>query len=342
MELSPVASFEIAGRKVGMGSPCYFIAEAGVSHFGSLEKAYRLVDLARDAGADAVKFQIFQTDALLAEEANQWRQRLGSRCLPASDFREIRDYCVEKGITFFATAHDEPSLDYLDELGVPVYKIGSGEVENWEFIKNVATRGKPVIFSTGMYTMVQVGLAMETILETGNQELAILHCVTRYPTPADEINMRAMSSIRNRFGAITGYSDHTEGRHIPLAAVALGADILEKHISLDFNVPDAQDWKVSCGPHDLADLVREIRDIEACLGSEIKKPSSGELESLKWGRKSLVVTEDIPVGSKIQASHLTTKRPGTGISPAQMGDVVGRSLRKPIKRGQLLSWEHLT
>ncbi len=333
--------FRIAGREVGEDCPAYLIAEAGVAHFGNLEKALRLVDMASEAGADAVKFQIFDTDALIGREAVAWRERLSSRCLPYQDFVSIRDYCAGKGITFFATAHDEPSLEFLDELEVPVYKIGSGEVDNWPFISQVAKRGKPVILSTGMYTFEKIAKALDVIFEAGNREVAVLHCVTNYPSPPDEINLRVMDAIREAFDMVTGYSDHTAGIHISLAAIARGAQVLEKHISLDFNVPDAQDWKVSCGPEGLSDLIGQARDIEASLGSGERVPNPAELESVLWARKSLVTKKAMKAGDELTLDVLAFKRPGTGIPPSDAEKVVHRRINVDLESDTVIQWEHL-
>jgi len=332
---------DIAGRRIGPGHPVFMVAEAGVAHFGSLEKALALVELAAEAGADAVKFQIFKTEALISPAAPEWRRRLASRELPYAAFERIAAHCRERGILFFATAHDEPSLEFLDTLGVPVYKVGSGEVNNWAFTEKVAARGKPVIISTGMYRWAEVEAAAAAVARSGNRDLALLQCVTRYPTPPAEVNLRAMDTIRERLGVVTGYSDHTAGYHIPLAAVARGASILEKHISLDFNVPDAQDWLVSCGPHDLAQMVRQLREVEAALGSGQKQPTPEEEASKAWARKSLVAAQAIAAGETIGARMLAARRPGTGIAPEDLPLVVGRRARRRIEEGSLVSWEDL-
>lgn len=333
--------FVIDGQTVGEGAPVYVIAEAGVAHFGSEEKAYRLVDLAVASGADAVKFQVFDVDALISGELPDWRDRLASRQLPYEAFGRIQAYCREKGITFFATAHDEPSLEFLTTLDVPVFKVGSGEVGNWPFLKRVAKLGKPLIFSTGMYRRSQIGEALDAVAEVGNAQVAVLHCVTRYPTPPEEVSLGNMAWIRERHKVITGYSDHTRGFHFPLAAVALGARIIEKHITLDFDVPNAQDWKVSCGPKDLAEFIRQLREIEAGLGVRDTGPTAGERDSLAWAGKSLVPVRDIPAGASLRGEDLTGKRPGTGISPAQIGEVIGRATKVPLSRDQVIQWEDL-
>ena len=334
-------TFTIAHRPIGEGAPVFIIAEAGVAHFGSLDKAFQLVDLAVEAKADAVKFQIYRTDELISSVSLEWRERMRAKELTSNDFLAIRDYCRARGIMFLATAHDEPSLDALDDLDVPAYKIGSGEVENWPFMAKVAQRGKPVILSTGMYTLENVSRALEAFAQFGSRDLAVLHCVTAYPTSPSEVNLLAIKTIRQRFGVVTGYSDHTTGYHFPLAAVALGAKIVEKHITLDFNVPNAQDWKVSCGPHDLHLLIEQIREIETGLGSGVKEPGSTEKASMNWARKSLVAACDISPGEKIRAEKIKFKRPGTGIPPSETENVVGRKAKVLIKTDSLIDWEHL-
>lgn len=334
-------AFTIAHRAVGEGAAVFIIAEAGVAHFGSLKRAFELVDLAVEAGADAVKFQIFRTNELISSVSPEWRNRMQAKELSTKDFWEIKHYCATKGIPFLATAHDEPSLGELDDLDVPAYKIGSGEVKNWQFLGKVAGRGKPVILSTGMYTLKDISKALEVIAQTGNPDLAILHCVTAYPTPPNEVNLLAIKTIRETFDAVTGYSDHTVGYHFPLAAVTLGAKIIEKHITLDFDIPNAQDWKVSCGPENLHLMVSEIREIEAGLGTGVKEPGSTEQKSLDWARKSLVAAYDILPGEVLTSEKIKFKRPGTGIMPADAEKVIGRRVRVEIQRDSLILWEHL-
>jgi len=333
--------FSIQGRQVGKGCSVFIIAEAGVAHFGSLDKARRLVDLAVEAKADAVKFQVFKASELISSESREWVHRLRSRELPYEAFGDIQRYCHEKRIIFFATAHDEPSLEVLDTLDVPVYKIGSGEVDNWAFIEKVASRKKPVILSTGLYTLEQVGTALDRIAKVGNPDVSVLHCVTDYPTVPAEVNLRAMDTIRETYSVITGYSDHTKGFHFPLAAVARGASIIEKHITLDFDVPNAQDWKVSCGPEDFPVMVRQIRDIEVGLGSGVKRPGEAELSNVSWARKSLVAAVDISEGETITPDKLSIKRPGIGIVPTDVEKVVGKKAKVKIKANTLIKWGQL-
>lgn len=335
------SKFNIDGRPVGDGAPCYIIAEAGVSHFGSIEKAFRLVDMAANARADAVKFQVFRAAQMISSAAPDWLRRMSTRELPYEAFRDIQAYAKERGITFFATAHDRPSLEFLDSLDVPVFKVGSGEVGNWPFLKDIASRGKPVILSTGMYELTDIAAALEAFSDAGNPNIAVLHCVTQYPTPPAEVNLRAMAEIRERFASVTGYSDHTKGFHLPLAAAALGAQVLEKHIALEFDIPDAQDWKVSCGPEDLPLMVQQIRDIEAAFGSGRKKPVAAEREAASWARKSLVSAQPIAAGTVLVEEMLVAKRPGTGIPPFRAAEVIGRRTARDIKADSVIEWEDL-
>lgn len=334
-------SFKVDGVPVGIGDRCFVIAEAGVAHFGSLEKAFKLVDLAVDAQADAVKFQIFDADSMISTESSDWLDRMASRQLPYADFLAIKNYCQSRNIIFLATAHDEPSLEYLASLDVSAYKIGSGELRNWGFVRKTAQLGKPLIISTGMFTEADIAKALDAVEETGNREVAVLHCVTRYPTPPEEVNLRAIQSIRDRFRVVAGFSDHTAGRHFPLAAVAMGSQVLEKHITLDFDIPNAQDWKVSCGPEDFPLLMRELREIERGFGDGRKVPGAGELASRDWARKSLVAREKIPAGTTLRAEMLIAKRPGTGIPPSEVDRLVGYKTREAIEGGTLITWEQL-
>lgn len=333
--------FVVENRAIGCGQPVYIIAEAGISHFGDEAKAYELVNLAVEAGADAVKFQVFDIDAMITGDQKEWRERLGSRQLPYESFERIQAYCKERAITFFATAHDEPSLDFLIELNVPVFKIGSGEVGNWPYFKKIAALGKPVIFSTGMYQSGQISDALQIFHEMSNPDIAVLHCITSYPTNPADVNLNCIREIEAAFKVITGYSDHTQGYHIPLAAVALGARIIEKHITLEFDIPNAQDWKVSCGPADLHIFVNQVREIEETLRSRAPGPTATELDNQAWATKSLVLKRSLSKGSKLSSEDLVAKRPGTGISPSRIDDVIGTTLNADLKKDTILKWENL-
>jgi N-acetylneuraminate synthase/N,N'-diacetyllegionaminate synthase len=332
------ARFEIGPHAVGRGERCLVIAEAGVNHFGSLDKAYGLIDLAVSAGADLFKLQHYDTDKLVGPSAPEWRDRLRTKQITNDAVAAIKRRCEEKGITFLCTPHDETALDFLDkELDVGAFKIGSGEVENWPFLANVARRGKPIVLSTGMYTLEQIRQAIEVVRESGCPPLAVLHCITSYPTPPSIVNLRVMHSIREMFPGPVGYSDHTIGTAVPLAAVALGADVIEEHITLDRDVPNAQDWIVSCDPTTFPNFVRDLRATEAALGSREKSMSAEEARSIQWARKSLTAATAIPAGSSITEAMLVAQRPGTGLPPSRLAEVIGRRAVRDIAQGAVLT-----
>lgn len=337
-----VADFTVAGRRIGGDARCFVIAEAGVNHFGDVSKAIALVDMAVAAGADALKFQHFRTDKLIGPSAPAWRERMRSKELTDQAIGELQQACVARGIQFLCTAHDEESLDFLDrELAVPAFKIGSGEVENWPFLANVAGRGKPIILSTGMYSLDQVTRAIDVIAEAGGRELAILHCVTSYPCPPEWVNLDAMRQIRDLFEGPVGYSDHTSDVAVPLAAVALGAAIIEKHITIDVDVPNAQDWKVSCTPATLGPFIKGIRDIEAAKGGWRKAPAAGERDAIVWARKSITTRRRLEAGETIEPQDVIFQRPGTGLPPSRIETVVGRRLRVAADSGMPITAEML-
>ncbi len=343
MTSSFAKQFEIAGKRIGGGAPCFVIAEAGVNHFGDVQKAKALVDMARSAGCDAVKFQHFSTDLLVGPSAPDWRERLRSKELSNESILEIRDYCSARQIIFLCTGHEEQALEFLvTKAEVSAIKVGSGEIENEPYLAQVGSYAIPVILSTGMYTLEQVRWAMEILRNAGCRELAILHCVTSYPTDPATVNLAAMSQIRGFFEGPVGYSDHTEEHHIPLAAVALGAQVLEKHITIDVDVPNAQDWRVSATPDSLPSFMRALRDVEAARGGWEKAPSGAELESIQWARKSLTFTRAMAEGAVVAREDLVCQRPGTGLPGSRMTQVVGRRLRRSVGAGAMVSLDMFT
>jgi N-acetylneuraminate synthase/N,N'-diacetyllegionaminate synthase len=329
---------EIEGRRIGPGEPCLVIAEAGVAHFGQADKAAALVDLAADGCADVFKTQHYRTDLLVGPSSPEWRERLRLKEVPDSAVAAMQTRCKEKGITFLCTPHDAHALNFLDrELKVSAFKIGSGEIENWPFLADVASRGKPVILSTGMYTLDQIRCAVEVAAEAGCRELAVLHCVTSYPAEPGTINLDVMRQIRGFFTGPVGYSDHTVGTAVPLAAVALAADIIEKHITLDRDVPNAHDWKVSCDPSNFATFVADIRAVEAARGGESKTVADVEQRSALWARKSLTACIDIPAGASLTTSMLIAQRPGTGLPASKLPQVLGRKTARALRAGEILT-----
>lgn len=330
---------KIGGKEIGRGRPAFIIAEAGVNHFGRMELARHLVDMAVLAGADAVKFQVYKTENLIAStvpEWPHWRDRLKPKELPYAAFEELKEYCGRKGIIFFATAHDEESLEFLRTLAPPAYKIGSGEVSNPGYLRKVARLGRPVVLSTGMYDMEDVREAADIFLSEGCRELVLLHCVTSYPPLPEEINLKAMASLSREFGCPVGYSDHTVGNDMVLAAAALGAAAIEKHIAVSKNAPNSQDCPVSCDERDLIELVNSVRKVEKALGSGVKTPSPGEAKGRAWARKSITAAVDIKKGQRITEGMLVMKRPGTGMSPKEIDSVMGKTACRNIPKDTLL------
>jgi N-acetylneuraminate synthase/N,N'-diacetyllegionaminate synthase len=332
--------FEIGGRPVGAGAPVFFIAEAGVSHFGDIVLARELVDMAAEAGADAFKTQFFDVEALISGEAGEWRERLRPRNLTFDQAHEVRERCGSRGLLFMSTAHDETRIDWLHRLDVPAVKVGSGERNNPRFLEKLAALGKPMIVSTGMYAEADVIEAVEACRRGGCDRVALLHCVTSYPAPESDVNLKAMDRLSAIFEGPVGYSDHTADFLAVYAAVARGASIIEKHITILRNVPNAHDWKVSAGPENLKQLVSDIRRIEALLGHGRKQPSVSERDGL-WALKSLVAVRDLPAGHVLAAGDLIAKRPGGGVPPNRLDDVVGRPLERGIAADQALKWDDL-
>ena len=335
------SSFTIARRRIGQRAPVFVIAEAGVSHFGRMDLARQLVCLAYEAGADAFKTQLFDADTLIAKRAQDWRDRLRSRNLTLDDARELKKMCDDLGLLFLATAHDETRIPWLEALDVPAVKVGSGERNNPAFLEKLARLGKPMIVSTGMYDEADVDEALDACTAGGCDQVALLHCVTSYPTPAGEVNLAAMDRLRAVFPGPVGYSDHTEDDLAALAAVARGADIVEKHIAILRDVPNAHDWKVSAGPDNFADLVSRIRRVETLIGHGRKEAAACEEASEQWALKSLVAGRDLPAGHVLAASDLIAKRLGDGLKPTRMGEVLGRRLRRSMCADDPLTFEDL-
>ena len=332
------SSFEVNNLKVGGKNPCLIIAEAGVSHLGQVNKGFDLVDMALNANVDVFKMQHFKTEDFISDKKSEWFKRMKEKELSNDEVAKIKDYCDQKNITFLCTAHDKKSLDFLDkELDIPAFKIGSGEVQNWPFIADIASRGKPIILSTGMYNLNMIEQSINIISSSKCPALAILHCVTAYPAKPSEINLKAMEVIRGFFNGPVGYSDHTEGIAIPLASVALGADIVEKHITIDRNIPNAQDWKVACDPSNLNLFVSDARKVEKSLGRASIVVNKSEEKSIEWARKSIFANKDIPKGKIIMEDDLALKRPGDGMPGSKINDIIGNRANHKIIKGTKLS-----
>lgn len=348
--MSPV---EIAGCKVGPGQPCFVVAEAGVNHNGDVEIARRLVDVAVQAKADAVKFQSFKAGRLVVPDAPKADYQLQTTDRAESQLEMLRrlelspevhralmDYCRRKGILFLSTPFDEESADFLNEIGIPAYKVPSGEITNLSFVAHIASKRKPMIVSTGMSSLDEVEAAVRTIRGAGNEELILLHCVSSYPADPADANLRAMHTMAAKFNLPVGYSDHTLGIEVALAAVALGACVIEKHFTLDRALP-GPDHRASLEPDELAALVRSIRAVESSLGHGRKEPVPCEASTSAVARKSLVAARDIPAGTTLTEELIAIKRPGTGLPPAMLSHLIGRVATKNIPAGTILTLEML-
>ena len=333
-------------------SKVFIIAEAGVNHNGRLDLAYQLIDVAKDTGADAVKFQTFKAENVvsrLADKAEYQKKTTGSdksqldmiKKLEISfeDFVKLKKYCDKKEIMFLSTPFDHQSIDFLYNL-VDIYKIPSGEIINYPYLKHIAAKNKPIIMSTGMANLGEVEEAINTIRTVNSEaKISLLHCTTNYPTPYEEVNLKAMQTLAAAFKLPVGYSDHTLGIEVPVAAVAMGAKIIEKHFTLDKNLP-GPDHKASLEPGELKEMVKAIRNIEMALGNGIKKPNESEIEIMKVARRSLIATRDIRVGEIIKESDIIIKRPGTGILPKFKEIVIGMKLVNNIKQDEPFRWEN--
>jgi len=330
---------------------CFIIAEAGVNHNGDIRLAHKLVDAAKEAGADAVKFQTFKAENVvskLADKAEYQKETTNSKEsqyemikkleLSFEDFVKIKDYCDKKDIIFLSTPFDYESVGFLESL-VPLYKIGSGEITNLPFLEYVAKKGKPMILSTGMSTLGEVEEAVKTIINvTSSLPLTLLHCVSNYPAKYEDVNLKAMLTLKEVFELPVGYSDHTLGIEIAIAAVALGAKVIEKHFTLDRGLP-GPDHKASLEPDELKKMVKAIRNVEKALGSGIKKPAQSELKVMKVARRSLVAARDIRAGEVIKESDILIKRPGTGILPKFKEIIIGMRLTRDVKKDNPFDWE---
>lgn len=315
----------------------YIIAEAGVNHNGSLELAYRLCDAAKAAGVDAIKFQTWKTEKIvgqrtrtaeyqavnIADSEQTQFEMLKKLELSQEDFKRIQDYCLRIGIDFLSTPDEEESLRFLvEELHLPIIKIGSGEVTNIHYLGRIASYGLPVILSTGMSTLSQVAQAYEVLEEGGAAEITLLHCTTNYPCPMEEVNLKAMETLRDAFHCPVGYSDHTLGTEIPVAAVALGAKVIEKHFTLDRNMV-GPDHLASLDPEDLRKMVLEIRNVEKAFGDGIKRPNTSEKNISKVVQKSIVAKRAIQKGERLSEENITVKRIDNGLSASLWDIVIG-------------------
>jgi len=328
----------------------FIIAEAGVNHNGSLDLAKRLIEIAVDSGADAVKFQTFKAESLVSKNAQKADYQKQTTDASESQFdmikkleldvethRELIAYCQEKDIMFLSTPFDHESVNLLSGLGLQIFKIPSGEITNLPYLRHIGSLDKQVILSTGMSNLKEVGDALNILINSGTSKdnVTVLHANTMYPTPMEDVNLNAMLTIQKEFGVDIGYSDHTLGIEVDIAAVAMGASCIEKHFTLDKSM-DGPDHKASLEPEELKAMVGAIRNIEKALGSSEKKPSPSETVNIDVARKSIVASQSIKKGDKLSSKNITTKRPGTGISPMKLDAIIGTPAKRDYQMDDLI------
>jgi len=328
----------------------FIIAEAGVNHNGSISVAKKMIDAAADAKVDAIKFQTFIAENVIsryAEKADYQKEATGNDegqlamvkklQLSFDDFMELKKYCELKGVMFLSTPFDLPSVDFLSSLNIGLWKIPSGEITNRPYLRRIGALREKVILSTGMSDMREIGDALDVLVRSGTPigNIIVLQCNTEYPTPFEDVHLRAMLTIKSEFGVKVGYSDHTLGVEIPIAAVALGAKVIEKHFTLDRSMV-GPDHKASLVPSELNAMVRAIRNVEAALGSEVKKPSASEVKNIKIARKSIVAAKFILKGELFTEENLAVKRPGGGICPMKYYDLIGKPSPRDFTEDELI------
>ena len=339
----------LIGQKIiGSGSQVFVIAEIGINHDGSISQARKLIDAAAESGADAVKFQSYRTDHLLIPSRDRYAQQTDGaesayqmlrRCeLSWDDQAKLKKYADERGILFLSTPFDEGSADFLDSLDVQAFKIASGDITHVPLLRQVASKGKPILLSTGMSYLSEVADAIWTLRSAGAKEIVLMHCVSSYPSLPVQMNLRALQTMQSYFELPVGLSDHSEGILLSLVAVPLGAVVIEKHFTLDKNA-SGPDHKASMDPADLKALVKSLRDVESSLGDGRKRPSDIEEESRLLGRRSIVAAVDIRAQEKIAQWMLTFKRPGSGLEPRHWEKAIGMTARRNIGKDTILQWE---
>ena len=344
----------LGGIEVGPGRPPYIIAEIGSNHNGEMDLCRRLIDAAAEAGAHAVKFQSWTESSLIAKEEydrnteysdkkkhfGSLREMVKAYQLTAEQHREAHSHCLARGIAFCSTPFSLEEADLLEELNVNFFKIASMDIENLPFLKYVARKLRPMVISTGMATLAEIERAVDTVRGEGNEEIVLLHCISIYPPEFDTIHLRNIEMLQQAFGVPAGFSDHSLGTAIPLAAIALGACLIEKHFTIDKDMA-GWDHAISANPVELRTIITEGKNIFTALGSYCRMVMPAEMEKRKKFRRSLVVRTALPQGHVLCAMDLTAKRPGTGISPAEQGYVLGRRLKRPVAEEHVLAWTDL-
>ncbi|HEO65662.1 MAG TPA: N-acetylneuraminate synthase [Spirochaetes bacterium] len=317
------------------------IAEAGLNHNGDLSLAKTLVDRAYEVRADAIKFQTFKAETLVAQSTDSKQyDLLKSLELSFDDHQVLFDYCKTKGIPFLSSPFDPTTADFLDSMGVTAFKIASSELTNHPLLDHIGRKDKPILLSTGMSDLVEVGEAIHTIQKVNDQPLTLLHCVSSYPTAPEDVNLQAIETMEIAFHLAVGYSDHTLGIEIPVAAVALGATVIEKHFTLDSTMK-GPDHSISLDPQGFKEMVTAIRNVEKALGDGLKVPVEKELPVREAARRSLVAQRPIPAGTPITAEMITSKRPGHGIPPKYFDLIIGKRLPKALEKDETITWDIL-
>lgn len=332
-------------------SKVLIIAEAGVNHNGDINTAFRMIDAAKEAGADIIKFQTAKPESLVskfAEKAEYQKAATGNSesqldmikrlLLKFEDYSLLKTYCEKVGIRFLSTPFDLDSIAFLDNLGIDFWKVPSGEITNYPYLVRIGKTEKPVVLSTGMSTMEEIEAALSVLKENGTKEITLLHCNTQYPTPYEDVNLNAMNFLKEKTGLEVGYSDHTQGIAVPIAAAAMGATIIEKHFTLDKTM-EGPDHKASLNPQELKDMCTAIRQIELAKGSGQKVVTASERENLSVARKSIVAAKRIRKGELFSEENITTKRPGTGISPMKWNVVLGQKANRDYEEDELIEFK---
>lgn len=343
-------SMEMKGNLIKKDK-CFIIAEAGINHNGSIELAKKIIDKAKNIGVDAIKFQTFKTEKIVTKKAEKAEyQKINSKKtsqyymlkkleLNPNEFKEIARYTKKKGLIFLSSPFDQDSVDLLEKIGTPAYKVPSGEINNYPLLKYIAKKQKTIILSTGMSTLCEIEKAIKEI-EKYNENIILMHCITSYPAKKEEINLNVIKTLKTAFKKPVGFSDHTLGFEMSIAAVALGSCIIEKHFTLDKNLP-GPDHKASLEPEEFSEMVKSIRNVEKGMGNGIKKPTTDEIKIKKKVRKSIVAKKDINEGTVLTWEMLDIKRPGNGIQPKYIKELIGKKLIKNIKKDDIIKWNQL-